>query len=118
MVKQVVRGAGQGTLQRRQVALHHVMESRPDVLKIVPRFGDIQAVGGMFGLYFRSACPHSYAEVMDCDKTAFNRFFHAMLAAGHYFAPSAFEAGFVSAVHSDADIAETVTAAEAIFRNW
>ena len=77
-----------------------------------------QAVGGMFGLYFRSACPHSYAEVMDCDKAAFNRFFHAMLAAGHYFAPSAFEAGFVSAAHSDADIAETVAAAEAIFRNW
>jgi glutamate-1-semialdehyde 2,1-aminomutase len=54
-----------------------------------------QAIGGMFGLYFRSACPQSYAEVMDpCDKDAFNRFFHAMLDAGHYFAPSAFEAGF------------------------
>ena len=44
----------------------------------------------MFGLYFRQQPPHSYAEVMDCDKDAFNRFFHAMLAAGHYFAPSAF----------------------------
>lgn len=77
-----------------------------------------QAVGGMFGLYFRTACPQSYAEVMECDKAAFNRFFHAMLNAGHYFAPSAFEAGFLSAAHSDADIAETVSAAENIFRNW
>ena len=74
-----------------------------------------QSVGGMFGLYFRSSCPQSYAEVMECDKAAFNRFFHAMLDAGHYFAPSAFEAGFVSAAHSDADIAETVAAAERWF---
>ena len=77
-----------------------------------------QSVGGMFGIYFRSACPQSYAEVMNCDKEAFNRFFHAMLAAGHYFAPSAFEAGFVSAAHSDADIEETIAAADAIFKNW
>ena len=77
-----------------------------------------QSVGGMFGLYFRSNCPQSYAEVMECDKAAFNRFFHAMLAAGYYFAPSAFEAGFVSAAHSEADIAETVSAAEAIFKVW
>ncbi len=74
-----------------------------------------QSVGGMFGLYFRSSCPQSYVEVMACDKEAFNRFFHAMLNAGHYFAPSAFEAGFVSAAHSDADIAETVAAADAAF---
>ncbi len=74
-----------------------------------------QSIGGMFGLYFRAACPQSYAEVLECDKAAFNRFFHAMLAAGHYFAPSAYEAGFVSAAHGDADIAATVSAAEAIF---
>ena len=74
-----------------------------------------QAVGGMFGLYFRASCPQSYNEVMECDKAAFNRFFHAMLDAGHYFAPSAFEAGFVSAAHSEADIAATITAAEDYF---
>jgi len=77
-----------------------------------------QAVGGMFGLYFRPACPQTYAEVLECDKAAFNRFFHAMLAAGHYFAPSAFEAGFVSSAHSEADIAETVAAAERVFAGW
>ena len=74
-----------------------------------------QSIGGMFGIYFRRSCPQSYAEVMECDKEAFNRFFHAMLEAGHYFAPSAFEAGFVSAAHSNADIAETIAAAERWF---
>ena len=74
-----------------------------------------QALGGMFGLYFRAACPQSYAEVLECDKEAFNRFFHAMLQAGHHFAPSAFEAGFVSAAHTDADIEATVQAAERYF---
>jgi glutamate-1-semialdehyde 2,1-aminomutase len=74
-----------------------------------------QSVGGMFGLYFAATPPTSYAEVMACDKDAFNRFFHAMLEKGVYLAPSAFEAGFVSAAHSDADIAATVAAADAIF---
>jgi glutamate-1-semialdehyde 2,1-aminomutase len=74
-----------------------------------------QSVGGMFGLYFAATPPASYAEVMAGDKEAFNRFFHAMLDAGVYLAPSAFEAGFVSAAHSDADIAATVAAADAIF---
>jgi glutamate-1-semialdehyde 2,1-aminomutase len=74
-----------------------------------------QSVGGMFGLYFAAACPTSYADVMKCDKEAFNRFFHAMLEKGVYLAPSAFEAGFVSAAHTDADIAATVAAADAIF---
>jgi hypothetical protein len=53
-----------------------------------------QNVGGMFGLYFADTCPGTYDAVMACDKDAFNRFFHAMIDAGHYFAPSAFEAGF------------------------
>ncbi|MGB4466589.1 MAG: glutamate-1-semialdehyde 2,1-aminomutase [Azovibrio sp.] len=74
-----------------------------------------QNVGGMFGLYFAESCPDSYEEVLACDKEAFNRFFHALLAAGHYFAPSAFEAGFVSAAHTQADIAATLAAAEAWF---
>jgi glutamate-1-semialdehyde 2,1-aminomutase len=74
-----------------------------------------QSVGGMFGVYFAATPPTSYAEVMASDKDAFNRFFHAMLDAGFYLAPSAFEAGFVSAAHSDADIAATVAAADAIF---
>ncbi|WON75424.1 glutamate-1-semialdehyde 2,1-aminomutase [Nitrosospira sp. Is2] len=77
-----------------------------------------QAVGGMFGLYFRNSLPTSYAEVMSCDREAFNRFFHAMLEEGNYFAPSAFEAGFVSATHGDSEINNTLTAAGKIFDSW
>ncbi|MBZ0091457.1 MAG: glutamate-1-semialdehyde 2,1-aminomutase [Sulfuricellaceae bacterium] len=75
-----------------------------------------QSVGGMFGLYFRATPPASYAEVMECDKDTFNRFFHGMLDEGIYLAPSAFEAGFVSAAHSRDDIAATVAAAERVFK--
>lgn len=74
-----------------------------------------QSVGGMFGIYFRATPPQSYAEVMQCDVVAFNRFFHAMLAQGVYFAPSAFEAGFVSAAHGAAEIEQTLTAARHCF---
>ena len=74
-----------------------------------------QSIGGMFGVYFSATPPASYAEVMRCDKDAFNRFFHAMLDAGVYLAPSAFEAGFVSAAHSDADIAFSIKAAARAF---
>jgi glutamate-1-semialdehyde 2,1-aminomutase len=73
------------------------------------------SVGGMFGLYFAAAVPDSYDAVMACDKARFNRFFHAMLDGGVYLAPSAFEAGFVSAAHSAADIAATVAQAESAF---
>ena len=72
-------------------------------------------VGGMFGLYFRAAPPASFAEVMQCDREAFNRFFHAMLAAGIYLAPSAYEAGFVSSAHGVAEIERTVGAARKVF---
>ena len=64
-----------------------------------------QSVGGMFGIYFRAQPPQSYAEVMQCDAPEFNRFFHAMLEDGIYLAPSAFEAGFVSAAHGEAGAA-------------
>ncbi len=74
-----------------------------------------QPIGAMFGIYFRSAPPANYAEVMQCDVPAFNRFFHALLHDGIYFAPSAFEAGFVSAAHSEEDIEATVDAARRYF---
>ena len=74
-----------------------------------------QAIGGMFGIYFRASPPQSFAEVMQCDKEAFNRFFHAMLERGVHFAPSAYEAGFVSAAHGGEDIAATLSAADAVF---
>jgi glutamate-1-semialdehyde 2,1-aminomutase len=75
-----------------------------------------QAIGSMFGLYFRAAPPASFAEVMQCDKDRFNRFFHAMLERGVYLAPSAYEAGFVSAAHGAAEIDATLAAAREAFK--
>lgn len=75
-----------------------------------------QSVGGMFGLYFSEKCPASFAEVMQSNKENFNKFFHLMLDAGIYLAPSAFEAGFVSAAHSDEDIAFTINEAKKAFQ--
>ena len=74
-----------------------------------------QSVGSMFGLYFRAAPPASFAEVMQCDKDRFNKFFHAMLERGVYLAPSAYEAGFVSAAHGAAEIDATLAAAREAF---
>ena len=76
-----------------------------------------QSIGSLFGLYFRAVPPTSFAEVMQCDKDRFNRFFHAMLERGIYLAPSAYEAGFVSAAHGATEINATLTAAREAFRS-
>ncbi|MEX3613601.1 MAG: glutamate-1-semialdehyde 2,1-aminomutase [Burkholderia gladioli] len=73
------------------------------------------AIGAMFGLYFTEAVPTSFAEVTRSDIASFNRFFHLMLDEGVYFAPSAYEAGFVSSVHDDAVIDATLAAARRAF---
>ena len=73
------------------------------------------AVGGMFGIYFAEEVPTSYSAMMATDKEKFNRFFHLMLDAGVYLAPSAFEAGFVSIQHDDAVIDATIAAAKQAF---
>ena len=73
------------------------------------------SIGGMFGIYFSKNVPTSFDEVMKSDKEAFNRFFHLMLDEGVYLAPSAFEAGFVSAAHSEEDIDATIAAAKRSF---
>ena len=71
--------------------------------------------GSMFGIYASPAVPGSFAEVMQSRKDDFNRFFHAMLDEGVYFAPSAFEAGFVSSQHDAAVIEEILAAADRVF---
>jgi glutamate-1-semialdehyde 2,1-aminomutase len=72
--------------------------------------------GTMFGGFFTEADTVSnYAQVMACDNDAFNRFFHHMLDSGVYLAPASYEAGFMSAAHTDADIEETVVASQAAF---
>ena len=76
----------------------------------------VQYVGGMFGLFFTEQTEvTSFQEVMKCDAAKFNRFFHLMLEQGIYLAPSAFEAGFMSLAHSDADIEATLQAADKAF---
>jgi glutamate-1-semialdehyde 2,1-aminomutase len=73
-------------------------------------------VGGMFGLFFsQEKTIRSFSQVMACDVERFKQFFHAMLDKGIYLAPSAFEAGFVSAAHTDADLQATVEAAGEVF---
>jgi len=74
------------------------------------------SVGGMFGLFFTAEKVTSYAQATAADSALFNRFFHGMLKRGIYLAPSAFEAGFISSVHSEQDIADTLQAARAAMR--
>jgi glutamate-1-semialdehyde 2,1-aminomutase len=70
----------------------------------------------MFGLYFTDQKVETYAQAIASDSAAFGRFFHAMLRRGVYFAPSAFEAGFLSSAHGDAEIGHTIEAAREAFR--
>jgi glutamate-1-semialdehyde 2,1-aminomutase len=88
-------------------------------LKAVAQSADIPmataGVGGMFGLFFtEQEKVSSFAESAACDTERFNRFFHGMLDKGVYLAPSSFEAGFVSAAHSENDIADTIDIASQV----
>ena len=75
-----------------------------------------QSVGAMFGLFFTTETHISrFSQVMACDVARFRKFFHGMLDEGVYLAPSAFEAGFLSAAHTDADIQTTLAAAGRVF---
>ena len=77
-------------------------------------YGDYR--GGMFGLFFGTSEPvRHFSAVKACDGELFNAFFHGMLDRGFYFAPSSFEAGFVSLAHSDDDIDATIAAAREVF---
>ncbi len=70
--------------------------------------------GGMFGFFFASELPQNYPQVMASHQQRFNRFFHGLLDRGVYLAPALYEAGFVSAAHTDTDIAATVSAAHEV----
>jgi glutamate-1-semialdehyde 2,1-aminomutase len=75
----------------------------------------VNRVGAMFGLFFTNETVETYAQATAADVAAFNRFFHGMLERGVYLAPSAFEAGFMSSAHGDAEIDATIEAATATF---
>jgi len=72
--------------------------------------------GGMMGFFLLENLPHTYSQVMKSDGAKFNQLFHGLLDRGVYIAPALYEAGFVSAAHTDADIAETVAAARDCFK--
>jgi len=77
------------------------------------------SVGAMFGLFFtEQETVTLFSQVMACDQDQFKRFFHGMLDQGIYLAPSAFEAGFVSSVHRQEDLDETIRAAQRVFESW
>jgi glutamate-1-semialdehyde 2,1-aminomutase len=77
----------------------------------------VDSEGGMFGFFLFPELPQNYAKVMTTDNARFNTLFHGMLDRGVYFAPALYEAGFMSAAHSDADIAATIAAAAEIFKS-
>jgi len=72
--------------------------------------------GGMFGFFLMPELPQNYATVMKTDGSKFNTLFHGLLDRGIYIAPALYEAGFVSAAHTDEDIATTVAAAREVFK--
>ncbi len=120
----VAMAAGLATLELIQApGFHAELERRThalcDGLEAAAREAGIAFVTtrapGMFGLYFRDGAIESFDDAKASDSARFNRFFHAMLERGVYLAPSAFEAGFVSSAHGDAEIAHTLEAARAAF---
>jgi len=74
-----------------------------------------RSIGGMFGFFFHSGPVEDFAQAQQSDAAAFKRFFAAMLEAGVYLAPSAYEAGFVSLAHTKKDVANTLDAADRAF---
>ena len=71
----------------------------------------------MFGFFLLDALPQNYGQVMKTDGARFNTLFHGLLDRGVYIAPALYEAGFVSAAHTDEDIAQTVSIARDVFKS-
>jgi glutamate-1-semialdehyde 2,1-aminomutase len=80
----------------------------------VPFVGDSE--GGMFGFFLLPTLPQNYNQVMTTDGARFNQLFHGLLDRGVYIAPALYEAGFVSAAHTDEDIASTLASAAEVFQ--
>ena len=95
---------------------HTLVTGLEDASKACNHAFSARNVGGMFGLYFSEEAPDSFDEVMASDREKFKQFFHHMLDEGIYFGPSAFEAGFVSAAHTQEDIQATLNAAQKAFK--
>ena len=122
----VAMAAGLATLTAIQKdGFHHDLATRTSALmqgfeSVAEETGiplTTQAVGGMFGVFFtEEKSITSFSQVMACDVDRFRKFYHGMLDAGVYMAPSAFEAGFMSAAHTDNDISATLDAARSAMK--
>ena len=120
----VAMAAGLATLDLVSVpGFYEALESKTrrfteDMMEVAEKAGvplTANQVGGMFGVFFTDAKTVTcYAQAMACNLERFKAFFHGMLRAGIYLAPSAFEAGFISSAHTEADIEETLAAAERV----
>jgi glutamate-1-semialdehyde 2,1-aminomutase len=120
----VAMAAGLATLELIQApGFHDALEQRThalcDGLEAAAREAGVTfhttRAPGMFGLYFREGPVETFEDAKASDSEKFKRFFHAMLERGVYLAPSAFEAGFMSSAHGDAEIAHTIMAARSAF---
>jgi glutamate-1-semialdehyde 2,1-aminomutase len=120
----VAMAAGLATLELIQApGFHEKLERRThelcDGLEAAARDAGVAVTTNrscaMFGLFFTDRKVETYEEAIACDTAAFNRFFHGLLKRGVYFAPSAFEAGFLSSAHGDIELAHTLEAARAAF---
>jgi len=101
-------------------ALGAKTRSLVDGLKAAAQAHDIafstECEGGMFGFFLLDTLPQDYTSVMKSDGARFNALFHGLLDRGVYIAPALYEAGFVSAAHSQDDIAQTLEAASSVFK--
>lgn len=120
----VALSAGLATLKlTREPQFYETLSARSEqltqgLISIAKQFNipfSAQFIGGMFGFYFSPHLPKNMADVQQSNLERFKTFFHLMLAKGHYFAPSAFEAGFVSIAHQASDINQTLACAKDVF---
>jgi len=106
-----------GTVYKHLENIGRALESE---LRAAAKLADVpvtfQRIGSMFCGYFTDQAVHNLDEAMKCDRERFGRFFHGMLQEGIYFAPSQFEAGFISAAHTEKDVERTARAAAKVFK--
>ena len=93
----------------------HICSNLVEVAKTFEIAFSAQSIGGMFGFYFAESAPKTLEEVQASNHAHFSIFFHSMLDQGIYFAPSSYEAGFVSAAHGELEIQSTIAAAQNAF---
>jgi glutamate-1-semialdehyde 2,1-aminomutase len=112
-LEELLDGGAYGKLEELGEQLETGMKDAATYAKVPVQFN---RCGSMFCGYFTSGPVHNVADALKSDREKFKKFFHAMLDEGIYFAPSQFEAGFISTAHSAADIEQTVRAAAKVLR--